>query len=96
MRNLVLLLTSGHTVRIELRDDDLTDDSHGTLDIERFLDNMPAMCVIPFGTNSQVSGLIMAYIENTTLPDWNTEQSRFEPSDDFQRIDVSSPGDVPA
>jgi hypothetical protein len=93
-RNLVLLLTGGHTVRIHLRDDDLTKYRTGRADVERFLDTMPAMTVIPFSGDSEVNGLIMAYIEDPTFPAYVPGTLQFEPPNDFQRIEVNSPGDV--
>jgi hypothetical protein len=96
MRNLVLLLASGHTVRVKLRDDDLT----GPLDVKSvcdFLDAMPATAVLPFITNGKADdpeGLLFAYVEDPVFPEWNTETRTFAPESDYQRINVMSPGDV--
>ncbi len=78
MRNLVLLLASGHTVRVKLRDGDLT--THlGHSDVRLFLEAMPATALIPFDGNNEPVGLIMAYVEGPN---------------DHQRIEVTSPGDA--
>lgn len=91
MRNLVLLLSSGHTVRIELRDDDLTHDGGpGNRETEDFLEGFPAIA------SYLDPGIVFAYIEDPTTPAWDNETGRFAPSNDLQRIDVSSPGDVPS
>lgn len=100
MRNLVLLLASGHTVRVELRDGDLT----GTLSVQLIRDffvTMPAVGVVPFETVKtdfktvlNPSGLLFAYVEDTTFPAMKPNGHEFAESNDFQRIDVLSPGDA--
>lgn len=71
-RNLVLLLSSGHTVRIALRDDDLTaslDSSPdiGVPELRQFLE-MPAIVCTPSIRDGQV---VFAYIEQEMSADFN-------------------------
>jgi hypothetical protein len=83
-RNLVLLLTSGHTVRIQLREDDFTtslddDPDIGTPELHAFL-QMPAILCTPSIKNGDI---LMAYIESPV---------QFGAPGDFQRITTQSPG----
>ena len=101
-RNLVLLLTSGHTVRIALRDDDLPADDtniYNAQDLSDFLCNMPANIVVPtdcVADGSEPDGpghVVMAYVEDLSLPSMlNT--GGIAPPNDFQRISVEGPGTV--
>lgn len=91
MRNLVLLLTSGHTVRIALRFDDLTTHRPGPTGdtVRALLTEMPAVVM---GTFPQWT---FAYIEDPTLPAMSsTTPGGFEPPNDLQRITVEGPGTV--
>lgn len=79
-RNLVLLLASGHTVKIALRPDDLTDPTLNN--VTGFLETVPAVGVYDDGA------ITFAFVEDmisATLDD--------EPND-FQRIDAYSPGET--
>lgn len=76
MRNLVLLLSSGHTVRIALRDDAIAPTHAGVLD---FLEALPAMN--NFASNEIVFGYTT---DNTAAID--------DAGNDFNRITVLSPG----
>jgi hypothetical protein len=100
-RNLVLLLTSGHTVRIALEDIDLDD---GDLTIEaagEFVSSRVAVAVNPFELNitkNEFGGIVdlrmakgdvvFAFVENVLLPDLD------KGPDDYQRITVEGPGTV--
>lgn len=87
-RNLVLLLSSGHTVRIALRDDDLTGNGGPTGDeVRELLTDMPSVVVGVFPTWE------FAYVENTTLPEFREGSSDLMPND-YQRITVEGPGTV--
>lgn len=91
MRNLVLLLRSGHTVRIALRENELTGNV-GVADVDGIMDRIPAICINPFppvdvvGRFVYESPVIMAYVENPLLPNFDSGP------DDYQRITVESPG----
>lgn len=100
MRNLVLLLTSGHTVRVKLRDDDLTGPLNVRV-IRDFFATMPAVGVVPFETLKSdfdtvlnPNGLLFAYIEDGTYPDYDPETSTFTEPNDFQRIEAFGPADA--
>lgn len=104
-RNLVLLLSSGHTVRIALRDSDAPADieSAGAL-----MNQLAAVATNPFdkelirastfeaaGITKFVPGrVVMAYIEDPTLPDLFPSGMDRESPNDFQRITVEGPGTV--
>lgn len=86
MRNLVLLLTSGHTVRIALRDDDRpTATQIGVLD---FLERMSAVHLFVS------TEIVFAYIEDPAPPMFDMNSTTFEPPNDLQRITVEGPGTV--
>lgn len=100
MRNLVLLLTSGHTVRIKLRDDDLTGPLNVRV-IRDFFATMPAVGVVPFETLKSdfdtvlnPAGLLFAYVEDTTFPGFKPGGTEFEEPNDFQRIEAFGPADA--
>ena len=77
MRNLVLLLSSGHTVRIALRDDDLTGNGGPTdTDVHDFLTMLPALVLVVGGKRPEY---LFAYIEQPM-------------SLEFDRISVITPG----
>ena len=85
MRSLVLLLSSGHTVRIVLRDDELTDEVSLYADAINLLDDMVAVAVTPFASDDTKGDVIMAYVQDnaTALTDHENE---------FNRITTLSPG----
>lgn len=92
-RNLVLLLSSGHTVRIALRENDLTasldsDPTIGIPEMSTFLD-LPAVLAKPDLRGGEV---LLAYVENPSLP-YSTGNG-ITPPDDYQRITVEGPGTV--
>lgn len=89
-RNLVLLLGSGHTVKIALRPDDLPSGrSHGIQATADLVEGLSAVTVSPFG-NPRVPDaghVMMAYIEDMTPATID------ETPNEFQRIDSYSPGE---
>lgn len=87
--NLVLLLVSGHTVRIILDEGELAGNGGATPgEMVNLAEGMPA--IVQFDENQ----VILAYVENPEYPHYNAKTHEFEPRDDFQRIDVLSPGDA--
>lgn len=82
-RNLVLLLSSGHTVKIALRPDDLTGNGGPTGDeVRELLTGMPSVVVGAF------PGWIFAFVEDMEKATVDDEPN------DFQRIDAYSPGEA--
>lgn len=88
-RNLVLLLSSGHTVRIALRENDLTGNGGPTFhETDALIDEMPAIVVSPFATGGEPGAVVLAYVEDIALPIYP------DPPNDLQRITVEGPGAV--
>jgi hypothetical protein len=96
MRQLVLLLRSGHTVRIRLNDDDLTDPDQGIPQFARFVSGLNALGVSPFERDMSFPGghyrfvkgdVVMAYVHDLHC---NID----EPFNEFNRIDCDTPGVV--
>lgn len=84
-RNLVLLLSSGHTVRIALREADLNHmGNRGVRAVREMLKDMPAAQVIPDPERE----ITFAYVEDIALPIYP------DPPNDLQRITVEGPGAV--
>jgi hypothetical protein len=81
-----MLLASGHTVRVALRDNDQAPTSNGST--ESFLEDLPAV------TSYLENGIVFAYVEDRTFPAMKPNGVEFEEPNDFQRIDVLSPGDA--
>lgn len=102
MRSLVLLLISGHTVRIALRDTDLPTindkPAHGADELSHFLSSLPAFVLLPTdcvadGSEPDGPGLVvMAYVEDLTMPQFREDSPM--PPNDFQRITAEGPGTV--
>lgn len=89
-RNLVLLLSSGHTVRIALREGDLTtsldeDPIIGVPEMSALLE-MPAVICKPAAGRGDV---VMAYIEDPSLPTYAIGKPLAH--SDLQRITVEGP-----
>lgn len=81
-RNLVLLLSSGHTVKIGLRDNDLAGNGGPTSDeVRKFLLGLPAV------VSGKLPDWTFAYIEDMTSPGVDDEPT------ELQRIDAYSPGE---
>lgn len=83
-RNLVLLLTSGHTVKIALRPDDLADNTDGIEEVSQFVSTLDAVRVSP----DMRSDVVMSFIEDMTQATIDEEPN------DFQRIDAYAPGEA--
>lgn len=97
-RNLVLLLSSGHTVRIALREDDLTtsldhDPSISVPEMNEFLQSLPAFTCVP---DIRSNDVMLAYIEDPSLSATvaGLHGPEMAPPNDFQRISVEGPGTV--
>lgn len=95
MRNLVLLLSSGHTVRVKLRDGDLTEPSETDRDrgvswstLNEFFDSMPA--VVGYTEDN----ITLAYIEDPSFPGFKPGGMEFEDPNEFQRIEAFGPADA--
>lgn len=94
----MLLLTSGHTVRIQLRDGELAEPNErdkqrtgagpGWDSISEFANLNPAI------VGYDEEAVIFAYIEDPTFPAMRSNGFEFEEPNDFQRIGVLSPGDA--
>lgn len=86
-RNLVLLLSSGHTVRIALRKDDLNGNGGPTpQELNSFLEDLPAL------VGGRMEALVFSYIEDPSLPTYAIGKP-LAPND-LQRISVEGPGTV--
>jgi hypothetical protein len=84
-RNLVLLLSSGHTVKIALRPDDLSiPGNRGVRAVRELLKDMPSVHVIPEIDRE----VVMAFVEDMV------QATVDEQPNDFQRIDAYSPGEA--
>lgn len=84
-RNLVLLLTSGHTVRIALKSGDLNNtENRGVRAVRELLKDMPAVHVVPDVERE----VVMAFVEDMA------QATVGEEPNEFQRIDAYSPGEA--
>ncbi|MES2211384.1 MAG: hypothetical protein V4515_14570 [Chloroflexota bacterium] len=84
MRTLVLLLSSGHTVRIALREGDLAQNGGPTfMQMDNFIDSLDAVLVSPLAERRQPGAVVMAYVRDDTVG--------LAPSD-LDRISVMTPG----
>jgi len=81
-RNLVLLLASGHTVKIALKPDDLPTTTTDVSALHAFVRTLPAVPFIDWG---QVA---MAFIEDMAQATVDEEPN------EFQRIDAYAPGEA--
>lgn len=94
-RNLVLLLSSGHTVRIALRGDDLNGNGGPTFrETDALIDEMPAIVVSPFATGGEPGAVVFSYVEDPSLPTYDASDGSMSPPNDHQRITVEGPGTV--
>lgn len=89
-RNLVLLLASGHTVKVALRPGDLAGDGGPTAEeVWHLLAELPAVALSPLTGTGDMGrrNVVMAYVESMERPGIDDEP------DELQRIDAYSPGE---